>query len=179
MWGNFMFTFANDSIKWNETWFHPKCYCHLSSYHFNRYFTSILLQAHRFMLADESKCLFIFPLRVNGLFYDFIVIFFQIRHILENGSLYFPKFDATAFRQDVHWTVYKCVASNAGGTIISRDLSIKAGKIEMQLQNSLIFFFFFVFVLLFWMPHEIMLHFYKNHFSYSKDNEICNKKKSV
>lgn len=54
--------------------------------------------------------------------------FFQIRHILENGSLYFPKFDATAFRQDVHWTVYKCIASNAGGTIISRDLSIKAGK---------------------------------------------------
>lgn len=54
-------------------------------------------------------------------------LYFQIRHILENGSLYFPKFDATGFRQDVHWTVYKCIASNAGGTIISRDLSIKAG----------------------------------------------------
>lgn len=57
-----------------------------------------------------------------------VVGILQIRHILENGSLYFPKFDATAFRQDVHWTVYKCIASNAGGTIISRDLSIKAGK---------------------------------------------------
>lgn len=62
-------------------------------------------------------------IRFNGL-----LAFLQIRHILENGSLYFPKFDATAFRQDVHWTVYKCIASNAGGTIISRDLSIKAGK---------------------------------------------------
>lgn len=57
--------------------------------------------------------------------------YFQIRHILENGSLYFPKFDTTAFRQDVHWTTYKCIASNAGGTIISRDLSIKAGKKRM------------------------------------------------
>lgn len=62
----------------------------------------------------------------------FFAVILQIRHILENGSLYFPKFDTTGFRQDVHWTVYKCIASNAGGTIISRDLSIKAGKREFQ-----------------------------------------------
>lgn len=42
--------------------------------------------------------------------------------------MYFPKFETGAFRQDVHWATYKCVASNSGGTIISRDLSVKAGK---------------------------------------------------
>lgn len=66
----------------------------------------------------------------------------QIRHILENGSLYFPKFDATAFRQDVHWSVYKCIASNAGGTIISRDLSVKAGKSKIQFIIGMKFGFF-------------------------------------
>lgn len=66
---------------------------------------------------------------------SFSIFLLQIRHILENGSLYFPKFDATVFRQDVHWTVYKCIASNAGGTIISRDLSIKAG---MQIRVSIV-----------------------------------------
>lgn len=77
---------------------------------------------------------------IHIIFYKLSLLLFelQIRHILENGSLYFPKFDTTAFRQDVHWTVYKCVASNTGGTIISRDLSIKAGKIEIQLRNLFI-----------------------------------------
>lgn len=77
---------------------------------------------------------------IRIIFYKHSLFLFelQIRHILENGSLYFPKFDTTAFRQDVHWTVYKCVASNTGGTIISRDLSIKAGKNEIQSRNLFI-----------------------------------------
>lgn len=52
----------------------------------------------------------------------------QIRHILENGTLYFPKFETNDYRQDVHWAIYKCQASNSGGTIISRDLQVKVGK---------------------------------------------------
>lgn len=53
---------------------------------------------------------------------------FQIRHILGNGSLYFPPFQGESFRQDVHWATYKCIAANSIGTIVSRDVFIKAGK---------------------------------------------------
>lgn len=59
-------------------------------------------------------------------------IYFQVRHILGNGSLYFPAFDAGSFRQDVHWAIYKCVASNAVGTIVSRDMSVKAGRLQLH-----------------------------------------------
>ncbi|CAD6997278.1 unnamed protein product, partial [Ceratitis capitata] len=50
----------------------------------------------------------------------------KVRHILANGSLYFPPFEAEEFRQDVHWSVYHCVASNAVGTVVSRDVVVKA-----------------------------------------------------
>lgn len=59
---------------------------------------------------------------------------FQIRHILSNGSLYFPPFEAEAFRQDVHWATYKCISSNTIGTIVSRDISVKAGIMLVQLR---------------------------------------------
>lgn len=61
----------------------------------------------------------------------FYHIFFQfkIRHILSNGSLYFPPFDVGALRQDIHWEIYKCVASNTIGKIISRDVSVKASML--------------------------------------------------
>lgn len=52
----------------------------------------------------------------------------QIRHILANGSLYFPPFQGESFRQDVHWAAYKCIAVNSIGTVISRDAFVKAGK---------------------------------------------------
>lgn len=63
---------------------------------------------------------------------------FQIRHVLQNGSLYFPKFETGAFRQDVHWATYKCVASNSGGSIISRDLTVKAGKCVNKMEINFI-----------------------------------------
>lgn len=56
----------------------------------------------------------------------------QVRHLLDNGSLYFPPFDAGSFRQDIHWANYKCVSSNTVGTIFSRDLSVKAGKLRFN-----------------------------------------------
>jgi hypothetical protein len=51
-----------------------------------------------------------------------------IRIVLSNGSIYFPPFEAEVFRQDVHWSVYRCVVSNSVGTIVSRDVTIRAGK---------------------------------------------------
>ena len=59
----------------------------------------------------------------------------QVRHLLDNGSLYFPPFEADTFRQDLHWAVYKCLASNAVGTIISADLMIKAGNNSIVIHN--------------------------------------------
>ncbi|XP_070135044.1 cell adhesion molecule Dscam2-like [Drosophila bipectinata] len=62
----------------------------------------------------------------------------KIRHILSNGSLYFPPFAAENFRQDVHWTTYKCSASNTIGTIVSRDTDVKAvvpQRYEPEVQN--------------------------------------------
>lgn len=51
----------------------------------------------------------------------------QVRHLLENGSLYFPAFEAGSFRQDIHWASYRCVVANSVGAIVSRDLVVKAG----------------------------------------------------
>lgn len=51
-----------------------------------------------------------------------------IRLVLNNGSIYFPPFDAEVFRQDVHWAVYRCVVANSVGTIVSREVAVRAGK---------------------------------------------------
>lgn len=51
-----------------------------------------------------------------------------IRRVLRNGTLYLQPFPAAAYRQDIHSTVYRCVASNTVGRIISRDVQVRAGK---------------------------------------------------
>ncbi|XP_076276315.1 cell adhesion molecule Dscam2 isoform X6 [Lasioglossum baleicum] len=49
-----------------------------------------------------------------------------IRHVLGNGTIYFPGFEAEVFRQDVHWAIYKCSAVNSVGAIVSRDVTVRA-----------------------------------------------------
>ncbi|XP_064213100.1 cell adhesion molecule Dscam2 isoform X2 [Tribolium castaneum] len=49
-----------------------------------------------------------------------------IRKVLRNGTLFLQPFPAAAYRQDIHSTVYRCVASNSVGRIISRDVQIRA-----------------------------------------------------
>lgn len=51
-----------------------------------------------------------------------------IRRVLRNGTLFFQPFSAPSYRQDVHQTIYKCVASNSVGRIISRDVQVRAGE---------------------------------------------------
>jgi hypothetical protein len=51
-----------------------------------------------------------------------------VRRVLLNGTLVLLPFPAAAYRQDIHSTVYRCVASNAVGRIISRDVQVRAGK---------------------------------------------------
>ncbi|XP_054713933.1 cell adhesion molecule Dscam2-like [Uloborus diversus] len=48
-----------------------------------------------------------------------------LRHIRPDGSLVFPPFHADNYRQDVHASVYRCTASNAGGAIGSRDVHVR------------------------------------------------------
>jgi hypothetical protein len=63
-----------------------------------------------------------------------------IRKILRNGTLVLMPFPAAAYRQDIHNTVYRCVASNRVGRIISRDVQIRAGE-------SLHFFLSYIYIL--------------------------------
>lgn len=49
-----------------------------------------------------------------------------LRYVRPDGSLVFPKFAAKDFRQDVHSTLYSCVATNSVGTIASRDVKVRA-----------------------------------------------------
>ena len=49
--------------------------------------------------------------------------------ILTNNSLYFHPFSEQDFRVDVHTGSFRCMASNSGGVILSRKVTIQAGKI--------------------------------------------------
>ncbi|KAK9876828.1 hypothetical protein WA026_015065 [Henosepilachna vigintioctopunctata] len=49
-----------------------------------------------------------------------------IRRVLRNGTLFLQPFAAASYRQDIHSTVYRCVASNTVGRIISRDVQVRA-----------------------------------------------------
>lgn len=51
-----------------------------------------------------------------------------IRMVFSNGTIYFPAFEAEAFRQDVHWAIYKCSAINSVGAVVSRDVTVRAGN---------------------------------------------------
>lgn len=63
-----------------------------------------------------------------------------IRRVLRNGTLVLLPFPAAAYRQDIHSTIYRCVATNRVGRIISRDVQVRAGKCKkpffLLLKNS-------------------------------------------
>lgn len=58
-----------------------------------------------------------------------------IRRVLRNGTLFLQPFMAAAYRQDIHSTIYRCVASNAVGRIISRDVQVRAGMFNLYLKS--------------------------------------------
>lgn len=51
-----------------------------------------------------------------------------VRRVLRNGTLALLPFAADAYRQDIHNTIYRCVASNSQGRIVSRDVQVRAGE---------------------------------------------------
>lgn len=52
-----------------------------------------------------------------------------LRHLRPNGSLVFLPFGPEDYRQDIHASVYRCVASNIVGTVGSRDVHVRAGTL--------------------------------------------------
>lgn len=50
----------------------------------------------------------------------------SLRYVRSNGELVFPPFPSAQYRQDIHSTIYRCIASNAFGTIRSRDCQVRA-----------------------------------------------------
>lgn len=55
----------------------------------------------------------------------------DMRLISGNGSLIFPPFPAEKFRRDVHASVYRCIARNRVGLILSTDVFVKAGEFQI------------------------------------------------
>lgn len=53
-----------------------------------------------------------------------------LRQVMANGNLVFPPFRAEDYRQDVHAQAYACLAKNQVGSIISRDVNVRAGKLR-------------------------------------------------
>ncbi|XP_044016307.1 Down syndrome cell adhesion molecule-like protein Dscam2 isoform X2 [Aphidius gifuensis] len=50
----------------------------------------------------------------------------NIRELLVNGSMYFLPFGAESYRHDVHFSSYRCQASNSVGRILGREINVKA-----------------------------------------------------
>lgn len=52
--------------------------------------------------------------------------FVSYRQVQSNGTLYFPSFASQFYRSDIHDQIYRCQASNHAGTIISRNVHVRA-----------------------------------------------------
>ncbi|XP_064480157.1 cell adhesion molecule Dscam1-like [Ornithodoros turicata] len=53
-----------------------------------------------------------------------------LRHIREDGSLVFRPFTEREYSADVHHATYRCSATNVAGTIVSRDVKVRAVVLE-------------------------------------------------
>lgn len=51
-----------------------------------------------------------------------------VRRVLLNGTLLLMPFPASIYRQEIHNTIYRCIASNIAGQIVSRDVQVRAGQ---------------------------------------------------
>lgn len=53
------------------------------------------------------------------------------RQLLGNGTLYFPPFLVQDFRAEVHNARYRCRATSSVGTVLSREVTLRAGEFEI------------------------------------------------
>ena len=56
----------------------------------------------------------------------FCVILLNFRQLQVNGTLEFPSFSSQFYRSDIHDQIYRCQAANQAGTIISRNIHVRA-----------------------------------------------------
>jgi hypothetical protein len=52
----------------------------------------------------------------------------SLRQDMSNGTLALLPFTPAMYRQDVHSAVYRCLATNDVGAIVSRDVHVRAGE---------------------------------------------------
>lgn len=64
-----------------------------------------------------------------------------VRRVLRNGTLVLMPFAAAAYHQDIHNTIYRCIASNSVGRIVSRDVQVRAGKSATQYKLYIFIYF--------------------------------------
>ena len=55
-----------------------------------------------------------------------------VLQVQTSGSLVFPPFRAEDYKQEVHAQYYRCMARNPAGSIVSRDVHVRAGKSSTQ-----------------------------------------------
>ncbi|GIY54618.1 down syndrome cell adhesion molecule-like protein Dscam2 [Caerostris darwini] len=62
-----------------------------------------------------------------------------LRYTRSDGTLVFPPFARNDYRQDVHDTVYQCLASNSVGSIVSREVHVRGerNKVKPSIWRSL------------------------------------------
>ncbi|KAL3225756.1 hypothetical protein MRX96_049128 [Rhipicephalus microplus] len=51
-----------------------------------------------------------------------------LRRVLQDGTLVFRAFGKSEYAADVHHATYRCSVTNSVGTIVSRDVKVRAGK---------------------------------------------------
>lgn len=61
-----------------------------------------------------------------------------LRQVLPNGNLVFPPFRAEDYRQEVHAQIYACLAKNQVGSIISRDVHVRAGELKFPTNADIV-----------------------------------------
>lgn len=52
-----------------------------------------------------------------------------LRHMRSDGTLVFHPFPRSDYRQEIHDAVYQCSASNNVGTVLSREVHVRGGKL--------------------------------------------------
>lgn len=53
----------------------------------------------------------------------------DLRIIFSNGSLFFPPFASERYHHDVHSTIYRCKVSNSIGSVLSKEVHVRAGTV--------------------------------------------------
>lgn len=80
-----------------------------------------------------------------------------VRRVLRNGTLVLMPFAAAAYHQDIHNTIYRCIASNSVGRIVSRDVQVRAGKSATQ--SYIVYIFIYICMFFIKIYSLFSLHF--------------------